>query len=65
MMFTVTAIWDHDALCWFGYCDTMNIAADAHTVDELLTKIRTAVHARHCGSTKEPIALLMDVTVLV
>jgi len=39
VIFTVTAIWDEEAMVWSGHCDDIPAAADAATLDELLTKI--------------------------
>jgi hypothetical protein len=38
-IFTISAIWDSEALVWSGHCDDIPAAADAPTLDELLTKI--------------------------
>jgi hypothetical protein len=39
VIFTASAIWDQDAKVWSGHCDDMLAAADAPTLDELLSKI--------------------------
>ena len=39
VIFTISASWDADASVWTGYCDDIPAAADAPTLDELLTKI--------------------------
>ena len=39
VIFTVSAAWDSHALVWTGHCDAIPAAADAATLDELLTKI--------------------------
>ncbi len=39
VIFTVSAIWDKDAKVWSGRCDDIPAAADAATLDDLLTKI--------------------------
>jgi len=39
VIFTVSAVWDEDAKVWSGHCDDIPAAADAPTLDELLTKI--------------------------
>ena len=39
VIFTVSAIWDDEANVWSGHCDDIPAAADAATLDELLTKI--------------------------
>jgi hypothetical protein len=38
-IFTVSAIWDHEANVWSGHCDDIPAAADAPTLDELMDKI--------------------------
>ena len=38
-IFTITANWDSDASVWRGHCDDIPAAADAPTLDELLTKM--------------------------
>jgi|RhiMethySRZTD1v2_1073278.scaffolds.fasta_scaffold920818_2 hypothetical protein len=37
--FTILATWDDDVLLWRGHCDDIPAAADAPTLDGLLTKI--------------------------
>lgn len=39
VIFTISAIWDSEASVWSGHCDDIPAAADAPTLDELLTKI--------------------------
>jgi hypothetical protein len=39
IIFTVSAIWDHEAGVWSGHCDDIPAAADAPTLDELLDRI--------------------------
>jgi hypothetical protein len=39
VIFTISAIWDEDASVWSGHCDAIPAAADAPTLDELLSKI--------------------------
>ena len=39
VIFTVSAIWDEEAKVWSGHCDDIPAAADAATLDELMTKI--------------------------
>jgi len=39
VIFTITAAWDADASVWSGHCDDIPAAADAPTLDELLSKI--------------------------
>jgi hypothetical protein len=38
-IFTISAEWDSEASVWSGHCDDVPAAADAPTLDELLTKI--------------------------
>jgi len=39
VIFTVTALWDEEAKIWSGHCDDIPAAADAATLDELLTNV--------------------------
>ena len=39
VIFTVTAVWDDEAHVWSGHGDDIPAAADAATLDELMTKI--------------------------
>jgi hypothetical protein len=39
VIFTVSAAWDDEASVWSGHCDDIPAAADASTLDELLSKI--------------------------
>ncbi len=39
VIFTISAAWDAEASVWSGHCDDIPAAADAPTLDELLTKI--------------------------
>lgn len=39
VIFTISAAWDDEASVWSGHCDDIPAAADAATLDELLTKI--------------------------
>jgi len=39
VIFTVSASWDDEANVWSGRCDDIPAAADAPTLDELLSKI--------------------------
>jgi len=39
VIFTVSAMWDPEASVWAGHCDDIPAAADAPTLDELLTKM--------------------------
>ena len=52
VIFTVSAAWDRHASVWTGHCDAIPAAADAATLDELLTKI--AVMARDFLPDKHP-----------
>jgi Domain of unknown function (DUF1902) len=38
-IFTVSAVWDEDAKVWSGFCDAIPAAADAPTLDQLLSKM--------------------------
>jgi len=39
VIFTISAAWDQETSVWSGRCDDIPAAADAPTLDELLTKI--------------------------
>jgi hypothetical protein len=39
VIFTISAVWDHEAAVWAGHCDDIPAAADAPTLDDLLAKI--------------------------
>jgi hypothetical protein len=39
IIFMVSAIWDAEAAVWSGHCDEIPAAADAPTLDGLLSKI--------------------------
>ena len=39
VIFTISAAWDDEASVWSGHCDDIPAAADAPTLDELLSKI--------------------------
>jgi Domain of unknown function (DUF1902) len=39
VIFTISATWDEEASAWSGHCDDIPAAADAPTLDELLSKI--------------------------
>lgn len=39
VIFTISAIWDNEASVWSGHCDDIPAAADAATLDELLSRI--------------------------
>ncbi|RST86728.1 DUF1902 domain-containing protein [Aquibium carbonis] len=39
VIFTISAIWDDEARVWSGHCDEIPAAADAPTLDELLSRI--------------------------
>lgn len=39
VIFTISAVWDADASLWSGHCDDIPAAADAPTLDGLLTKM--------------------------
>ena len=38
-IFTIVASWDPEAEVWSGHCDDIPAAADAPTLDALMTKI--------------------------
>jgi hypothetical protein len=39
MTFTVSTVWDEEALAWVGYCDEVPLAADSPTRDGLLARV--------------------------
>ena len=39
VIFTISAMWDDEASVWSGHCDDIPAAADAPTLDQVLTKI--------------------------
>lgn len=39
VIFTISASWDDEASVWTGYCDAIPAAADAPTLDGLLTRM--------------------------
>jgi Domain of unknown function (DUF1902) len=39
LIFVIYAAWDDEAAVWRGHCDDIPAAADAPTLDKLLTKI--------------------------
>jgi Domain of unknown function (DUF1902) len=39
VIFTISSVWDDEAIVWSGHCDDVPAAADAPTLDELLAKI--------------------------
>ena len=63
--FTISAVWDAEASVWSGHCDDIPAAADAPTLDELLTKISAMaldlLPDNHPGV--EPASLFLQITV--
>ena len=39
VIFTIIALWDEEASVWSGHCDAIPAAADAPTLDGVLSKI--------------------------
>lgn len=39
VIYTISAVWDAETSVWSGHCDEIPAAADAPTLDALLTKI--------------------------
>lgn len=39
VIFTISAAWDVEASVWSGHCDDIPAAADAPTLDQLLSKM--------------------------
>jgi hypothetical protein len=38
-VFIISVLWDEEASVWSGHCDDIPAAADAPSLDELLTKV--------------------------
>ena len=64
--FTISAIWDDEALVWSGHCDGIPAAADAPTLDGLLAKISAMaldlLPDNHPGI--DPASLLLQINAL-
>jgi hypothetical protein len=65
-IFTISAVWDPEASVWSGHCDDIPAAADAPTLDELLTKIAAMaldlLPDNHPGV--DPASLFLQITAL-
>lgn len=65
-IFTISAVWDADAAVWSGHCDAIPAAADAPTLDELLSKISAMaldlLPDNHPGV--DPASLYLQITAL-
>jgi Domain of unknown function (DUF1902) len=65
-IFTISAVWDSEASVWSGHCDAIPAAADAATLDELLSKISVIaldlLPDNHPGI--EPSSLFLQITAL-
>jgi hypothetical protein len=65
-IFTISAVWDPEASVWSGHCDDIPAAADAPTLDELLTKISAMaldlLPDNHPGV--DPASLFLQITAL-
>lgn len=65
-IFTVSAVWDREAAVWSGHCDDIPAAADAPTLDELLTKMSAMaldlLPDNHSGI--EPSSVFLQITAL-
>ena len=65
-IFTISAVWDNDASVWSGHCDEIPAAADAPTLDELLSKISAMaldlLQDNHPGI--DPRSLFLQITAL-
>ena len=65
-IFTVSAFWDDEASVWTGHCDAIPAAADAPTLDELLTKISAMaldlLPDNHPGT--DPASVFIQITAL-
>src|SRR5262245_30038929 len=66
VIFTISATWDDEASVWSGHCDDIPAAADAPTLDELLSKISAMaldlLPDNHPGV--DPASLYLQITAL-
>lgn len=66
LIFTISATWDAEASVWSGHCDDIPAAADASSLDELLTKISAMaldeLPDNHPGA--DPASLYLQLTAL-
>ena len=66
VIFTISATWDDEAAVWSGHCDDIPAAADAVTLDELLSKISAMaldlLPDNHPGV--DPASLFLQITAL-
>ena len=66
VIFTISAVWDAEASVWSGHCDDIPAAADAPTLDELLSKISAMtldlLPDNHPGI--DPASLFLQITAL-
>jgi hypothetical protein len=66
VIFTISAVWDAEASLWSGHCDDIPAAADAPTLDDLLTKISVMaldlLPENHSGV--DPASLYLQITAL-
>lgn len=66
VIFTISAAWDDEASVWSGHCDDIPAAADAPTLDELLSKISAMaldlLPDNHPGV--DPASLYLQITAL-
>jgi hypothetical protein len=66
LIFTITASWDDEAAVWTGHCDDIPAAADAATLDELLSKISAMaldlLPDNHPGT--DPASVYLQITAL-
>jgi len=66
VIFTITALWDEEASVWSGQCDAIPAAADAPTLDGVLSKINAMamdlLPDNHPGI--EPASVFLQITAL-
>ena len=66
VIFTISAAWDPEASVWSGHCDDIPAAADAATLDELLSRISVMaldlLPDNHPGV--EPSSVFLQITAL-
>jgi hypothetical protein len=66
VIFTISTVWDAEASVWSGHCDDIPAAADAPTLDELLTKISAMALdlLPHNHPNVDPASLFLQITAL-
>ena len=66
VIFTISAVWDTEALVWSGHCDAIPAAADSPTLDGVFEKIKVMaldlLPDNHPGV--EPSAVFLQITAM-